>query len=183
LIGHSLSKGLSQGGPDLLGWTYPQVRCSARFPSLEQHGRILGPLVVLRAAIGIGVHHLQVKGDFQLVVNRVSKEYQCADPQMATYVAEVRCMERDLNRLELQHVPHKENIEARELSQFSSSRAPLPPRCSKKSFANLPSWPPTFPKGEPRLREGETRPCHPPGALCSRPVLRNPHGWMRSTAS
>ena len=34
------------------------------------------------------------------MVNQVSKEYQCADPQMATYVAEVRHMERHFDRLE-----------------------------------------------------------------------------------
>ena len=41
--------------------------------------------------------------DSQLVVNQVSREYQCADPQMAAYVAKVRRMERHFDGLELRH--------------------------------------------------------------------------------
>ena len=62
-----------------------------------------------------------VQGDSQLVVNQVSKEYQCVDPQMAAYVAEVRRMEWHFDGLELRHVPRKENTEADELSRLASS--------------------------------------------------------------
>jgi hypothetical protein len=44
---------------------------------------------------------LLVQGDSWLVINKVSKEYQCIDPQMAAYVAEVRRMERHIEGLEL----------------------------------------------------------------------------------
>lgn len=46
-----------------------------------------GLLVGLRAASSLGIHCLLVKGDSQLVINQVSKEYQCLDPQMAMYLA------------------------------------------------------------------------------------------------
>ena len=39
-----------------------------------------GLLYGLRAAVGLGVRHLLVQGDFQLVINQVSKESQCIDP-------------------------------------------------------------------------------------------------------
>nr|ABF99688.1 retrotransposon protein, putative, unclassified [Oryza sativa Japonica Group] len=41
-----------------------------------------GLLAGLRAAAGMGIHRLLVLGDSQLIVNQVSKEYQCNDPQM-----------------------------------------------------------------------------------------------------
>ena len=85
-----------------------------------------GLLVGLRAATGLGVRRLLVQGDSQLVVNQVSKEYQCVNPQMATYVAEVRRMERHFDGLELRHIPWKVNTEAGELFWLASSRAPLP---------------------------------------------------------
>ena len=85
-----------------------------------------GLLAGLRAAAGLGVCHLLVQGDSQLVVNQVSKEYQCVNPQIAAYVAEVRRMERYFDGLELRHIPRKVNTEAGELSQLASSRAPLP---------------------------------------------------------
>ena len=86
--------------------------------SHEQLGRIRGLQLVagLRATVGLGVRRLLVQGDSQLVVNQVSKEYQCIDPQMAAYVAEVRRMEWHFDGLELRHVPRKENTEADELS-------------------------------------------------------------------
>ena len=62
-----------------------------------------------------------MKGDSQLIVNQVSKEYQCADPQMAAYVAKVRRMEQHFDGLELRHIPCKEKIEADELSRLASS--------------------------------------------------------------
>jgi hypothetical protein len=46
-------------------------------------------------------------------------------------VAEVRRMERHLDRLELRHVPRKENTEADELSRLASS---LPPRVFKEKL-------------------------------------------------
>ena len=55
----------------------------------------------MRAAVGLAVRRLLVQGDSQLVINMVSKEYQCIDPQMAAYVAEVRHMERYFDGLEL----------------------------------------------------------------------------------
>jgi hypothetical protein len=36
------------------------------------------------------------------MINQVSKEYQCADPQMAAYVAEVQRMEWHFDGLELE---------------------------------------------------------------------------------
>ena len=49
-----------------------------------------GLLAGLRAAASLGIRCLLVKGDSQLVVNQVSKEYQCLDPQMAAYLTQVR---------------------------------------------------------------------------------------------
>lgn len=50
-------------------------------------------LVGLRAAVRLGIHHLLVKEDSELVMNKVSKEYQCVDAWIAAYMAEVRRME------------------------------------------------------------------------------------------
>lgn len=63
----------------------------------------------LRAAASLGIRRLLVKGDSQLVVKQVTKEYQCSDPQMVAYLAEVRRLERRFDRMELQHVPRRDN--------------------------------------------------------------------------
>ena len=48
-------------------------------------------LAGLQAAAGLGIQRLVVRGDSQLVINQVLKEYDC--PRMGAYVEEVRKME------------------------------------------------------------------------------------------
>src|SRR5438128_8158350 len=85
-----------------------------------------GLLAGLRAAAGLGVHRLIVKGDSQLVVNQVNKDYQCSDPMMAAYLAEVRKLERHFLGLEVKHVLRRDNQLADELARISSSGTPSP---------------------------------------------------------
>src|SRR5438105_2558296 len=63
-----------------------------------------GLLTGLRAVAGLRVRHLIVKGDSQLVVNQVNKDYQCSDPLMVAYLVEVRKMEQHFLSLEVKHV-------------------------------------------------------------------------------
>jgi hypothetical protein len=53
-----------------------------------------GLLVVLRAASALGIKHLTIKGDSQLVVNFSNKSYTPKDEHMATYLKEHRKMEK-----------------------------------------------------------------------------------------
>nr|CAE02548.1 OSJNBb0069N01.14 [Oryza sativa Japonica Group] len=80
-----------------------------------------GLLVGLRAVARVGIRRLIVLGDSQLVVNQVSKEYQCTDPQMDAYVREVRRMERHFDGLELRHIPRRDNAVADELLHIASA--------------------------------------------------------------
>jgi ribonuclease HI len=54
-----------------------------------------GLLVGCRVAAGFGIKLLIVRGDSQLVVNQVNKDYECL--QMVAYVDEVRKMERHID--------------------------------------------------------------------------------------
>ncbi|XP_066167022.1 uncharacterized protein [Oryza sativa Japonica Group] len=94
-----------------------------------------GLLAGLRATAGMGIRRLLVLGDSQLVINQVSKEYQCTDSQMEAYVHEVRRMERHFDGLELRHVPRRDNTIADELSRVASARAPLPPGTFEERLA------------------------------------------------
>jgi ribonuclease HI len=44
----------------------------------------------LRIAIELGVRHLDVRGDSQLVIDQVMKDSSCHDPKMEAYCKEVR---------------------------------------------------------------------------------------------
>jgi ribonuclease HI len=94
-----------------------------------------GLLVGLRAAAEMGIRRLLVLGDSQLVVNQISKEYQCTDPQMEAYVREARRVDRHFDGLELRHVPRRDNAIADELSRIASARAPVPPGTFEERLA------------------------------------------------
>nr|CCI55289.1 PH01B001G05.12 [Phyllostachys edulis] len=49
-----------------------------------------GLLAGIRAAKALSICRLLMRGDSQLVVNQVGKEYQCSNPTMSRYVSEVR---------------------------------------------------------------------------------------------
>ena len=62
----------------------------------------------LQAAIGLGINKIIVKGDSQLVIQKVNKEYAC--PQMAPYVKEVWKLQRRFSNFWAVYIPREENI-------------------------------------------------------------------------
>ena len=67
-----------------------------------------GLLTRLRAAIGLGIGNIIVKGDSQLVIKKVNKEY--ASPQMAPYIEEVWKLQRRFSSFRAAYVPREEKI-------------------------------------------------------------------------
>ena len=78
--------------------------------AMEYEGLLAG----LRATIGLGIDKIIVKGDSQLVIKQVNKEYAC--PQMAPYVGRVWKLQRRFNSFRAAYVPRNENMVADELS-------------------------------------------------------------------
>ena len=60
-------------------------------------------LAGLRIAADLGIKKLMVRGDSQLVVGQVNKNYQ--SPLMEAYVDEVRKLEEHFDGLQMEHVP------------------------------------------------------------------------------
>ena len=84
-----------------------------------------GLLAGLRAAAGLGVKHLVVRGDSQLVVKQVTKEY--GSPQMGAYLDEVRKLEQHFDGIRMEHIPRGENFIADKLSNVAGKRESVPP--------------------------------------------------------
>jgi hypothetical protein len=59
--------------------------------------------------IELGVQHLDVQGDSQLVINQVMRSSSCRDPKMEAYCEEVRCLEDKFYGLELNHIARRYN--------------------------------------------------------------------------
>ena len=81
----------------------------------------------MKAVAALGVKHLIIKGDSQLLVNFSNKVYEPKDEHMEAYLAEVHRMEKQFWGLELQHVPRDTNQEADDIARRASKRLPQEP--------------------------------------------------------
>ena len=84
-----------------------------------------GLLAGLRIATDLGIRKLIIRGDSQLVVRQVNKDYQ--SPLMEAYVDEVRKLEERFDGLQVEHVPRAENNIADDLSKRAALKLPVEP--------------------------------------------------------
>ena len=84
-----------------------------------------GLLAGLRIVADLGIRKLIVRGDSQLVVRQVNKDYQ--SPLMEAYVDEVRKLEERFDGLQMEHVPRVENSIADDLSKRAALKLPVEP--------------------------------------------------------
>src|SRR5436190_11729655 len=86
------------------------------FPMSNNVAKYEALLHGLRIAISLGIRRLVIRGDSELVINQVQKEYSCTSTKMSTYYQEVRKLEGTFDGLELTHVLCNDNNEADELA-------------------------------------------------------------------
>ena len=79
-----------------------------------------GLLAGLRIAVDLGIRKLIIRGDSQLVVKQVNKDYQ--SPLMKAYVEEVRKLEEHFDGLQTEHIPRVENSIADHLSKCAAQK-------------------------------------------------------------
>src|SRR6266542_1747229 len=96
------------------------------FPTSKNAAEYEALLHGLRITILLGIRRLAVRGDSELVVNQVQKEYSCTSTKMLAYYQEVRKLEGTFDGLELTHVLQNDNNEANELAKTGSKRTPVP---------------------------------------------------------
>src|SRR3954462_2376807 len=82
-----------------------------------------GLLAGVRIAADLGIRKLIVRGDSQLVVRQVNKDYQ--SPLMEAYIDEGRKLEEPFDGLQMEHVPRAQNDIANGLSKFVMIRLPV----------------------------------------------------------
>jgi len=97
------------------------------FPASNNMAEYEALLSGLRIAIELGIKHLDVRGDSQLVIDQVMKEASCHDEKMEAYCNAVHRLEDKFDGLELNHIAHKYNEEADELAKIASGRTTVPP--------------------------------------------------------
>jgi ribonuclease HI len=81
----------------------------------------------LRIIVELGVRHLDIRGDSQLMIDQVMKSSSYRDPKMEAYCEEVRRLEDKFHDLELNHIARRYNEAADKLTKIASSRTTVPP--------------------------------------------------------
>ena len=84
-----------------------------------------GLLAGLRIAADLGIKKLIVRGDSQLVVKQVNKDYQ--SPLIEAYIDEVRKLEERFDGIQAEYVPRAENDIADYLSKHAALKLPVEP--------------------------------------------------------
>ncbi|XP_073363136.1 uncharacterized protein [Aegilops tauschii subsp. strangulata] len=101
----------------------PENLLLALFVASQYEGLIAG----LKAVVALGVKHLTIRGDSQLLIKLSNKVYEPKDEHMEAYLAVVRKMEKQFFRLELQHVLRGTNNEAGDIAKWASRGLPQEP--------------------------------------------------------
>jgi probable phosphoglycerate mutase len=97
------------------------------FPASNNMAEYEALLCGLRIAIEMGIKHLDVRGDSQLMINQVMKNASYHDDKMEAYCNVVRALEDKFYGIELNHVPRRYNEEADELAKIASGRITVSP--------------------------------------------------------
>jgi ribonuclease HI len=97
---------------------FPLERCTSSTVECE------GLLASLRIASGMGISHLSVWGDSKLAAGH-AKGVEII-PLMKAYTGEVQKLECHFHSLKLEHVPHRQDVAVKELSQIAAKELPVP---------------------------------------------------------
>jgi ribonuclease HI len=132
------------------------------FPVSNNMAEYEALLCGLRIAIEIGIKHLDVRGDSQLVINQVMKNASYHDEKMEAYYNAVRTLKDKFYGIKLIHISRKYNEEADELAKIASGRITVPP---PKSFRARHCQTVRQPHPDPSSREEPSgAPSNPVGA-------------------
>jgi ribonuclease HI len=121
------------------------------FPASNNAAEYKALINSLRIVVELGIKHLEIRGDSELVVGKVMKDKNYVDPNMEAYCQAVRDLEGKFHGLELHHVLCDYNKAADVLAKASSSHSPV----SHGVFTSY--------QHQPSIREDGGKPPEEPG--------------------
>ena len=130
-----------------------------------------GLLAGLRIAADLGIKKLIVRGDSQLVVRQVNKDYQ--SPLMEAYIDEVRKLEEHFDGLQMEHVPRAQNDVADGLSKCAALKLPVEPGIFVLKLTQPSVTPSTGQNKKRKLVSGDYIPAELPEAAAKKDPRNN----------
>jgi ribonuclease HI len=74
----------------------------------------------LEILLELGAKHVEIKGDSELVLKQLTKEYRCTKENLIMYFVAANALLKRFTHVEIQHIPIIENQEANDLAQMAS---------------------------------------------------------------
>jgi len=68
----------------------------------------------------LGAKDVEIRGDSELVIKQLTKEYKCVKGNLVIYFATAIALLKRFDLANIQHVPRIENQEANDLAQIAS---------------------------------------------------------------
>ncbi|XP_057452673.1 uncharacterized protein LOC130744516 [Lotus japonicus] len=93
----------------------------------------------LRLAIEIGVRNIRIKTGSQIVSRQIQGEYQAKDAQLAKYLTKAQNLMKQVEKVQINHVPREENTRADILSKLASTKKPGNNKSVIQEVLNSPS--------------------------------------------
>ncbi|CAJ2644769.1 unnamed protein product [Trifolium pratense] len=77
-------------------------------------------IVGLKIILDLGAKHVKIRGDSELVIKQLTKEYKCIQEHLMKYFVIAFSLLKRFDSCDIQHVPRIENQEANDLAQIAS---------------------------------------------------------------
>jgi len=74
----------------------------------------------LEMLLELGAKDVEIRGDSELVIKQLTKEYKCVKGNLVIYFATAIALLKRFDLANIQHVPRIENQEANDLAQIAS---------------------------------------------------------------
>ena len=81
----------------------------------------------LRMAVSMGIQRLEVRGDSNLAISQINREFDAKDPKMAAYRNAVLKISTRFEGLKFHHVAQDSNQAADILARMGAKHDPVPP--------------------------------------------------------
>jgi ribonuclease HI len=96
------------------------------FPASNNNAEYEALINGLWIAVELGIKHLEIRGDLELVMGQVMKDKNYVDPKMAAYCQAIQDLEGKFHDLEVHHVLCDYNKAADVLAKAAFCRSPVP---------------------------------------------------------
>ena len=89
-------------------------------------------------AVSMGIQRLEVRGDSNLAISQINRDFDAKDPKMVAYRNAILKMSARFEGLEFHHIARENNQAADVLARIGAKHDVVPPTSSWKGYSSHP---------------------------------------------